>query len=181
MKEQMVFVCREGMTIYVTLWHRSGRGSSRNSLTLIIVGQLGTYLNPSRVCRSIQAGKPPGWEILCFPSLPLMLISVPSAEQEHCPGLLLVVKQEWKRNSLAQSWCSLSPMLRLQLSPGYSRLLDFWNKAILRLFLLSFICTSERPSVSVSNLLTVNSSSLFFALLCKTKAEPCKHFFFASW
>lgn len=90
----MVFVCREGMTIYVTLWHRSGRGSSRNSLTLIIVGHLGTYLNPSRVCRSIHARKPPGWEILCFPSLPLMLISVPSAEQEHCPGLLLVVKQE---------------------------------------------------------------------------------------
>lgn len=124
-KEQMVFVCREGVTIYVTLWHRSGRGFRRNSSTLIIVGQLGTYLNPSRVCRSIQAGKPPGWEILCFPSLPFMLISDPSAEQEHCPGLLLVVKQEWKGNSLAQSWRS-SPMLWLQLSPGYSRLLDFW-------------------------------------------------------
>ena len=90
------------------------------------MGPLGTYLNPSRVYRSIQAGRPPGWETLWFPSLPLMLIPVPSAEQEHSPSLLLVVKKEWKRNSTAQSWCSSSPMLWLQLSPCYSRLLDFW-------------------------------------------------------
>ena len=45
----------------------------------------------------------------------------------------------------------------------------------------SFLYLYLRETICVSNLLTVNSSSLFFALLCKTKTEPCKHFFFASW
>lgn len=86
-------------------------------------GAVGNLSEPQQVYRSIQAGRPPGWETLWFPSLPLMLIPVPSAEQEHGPSLLLVVKKEWQRSSTAQS--SSSPMLWLQLSPCYSRLLDF--------------------------------------------------------